>query len=274
MLICMVMACLLLPALTQAQSPANNARSPIRKADSLFRLGQWDAAHREYEGILQANPPATLKPVLYSRLAKVYAMKNQPQRTMEYMQRAVDSGYVNLRELDTAREFAAIRSMPAFSKISERAILNAFPCKGDAHKRQFDFWVGEWDVYVTGTNNLAGHSLIQKASGDCMILENWTSLGPVPHNGKSMNYVNPQTKKWEQLWIGSGGGGVPTRFYNGEYRDSVMQFVFEVNNAQGKQIGRFRFFNQGPDQVRQWSETSADGGKTWTTNYDFTYKRK
>ena len=108
-----------------------------------------------------------------------------------------------------------------------------------------------------------------------MILENWTALGPAPHNGKSMNYVNAQTNKWEQLWIGSAGGpGYVTRFYDGEYKDSVMQFTFEANGPQGKQAGRFKFFNQGPDQVRQLSETSADGGKTWNTNYDFTYKRK
>lgn len=32
--------------------------------------------------------------------------------------------------------------------------------------------------------------------------------------------------------------------------------------------------SQGPDQVRQFHETSIDDGKTWVTTYDFTYKRK
>lgn len=298
----------LLPALASAQPAGNN---PTAKADSLFNLQQWKAARSAYEGLLQqdgkvmnalawnrlglacynlgdydkaleyyrhaegAGPASALKPVLYSRLAKVYAMKNQPGRSLEYLRHAVDSGYINLREMDTARAFGPLRSMPAFITLVQRATVAAFPCMADAHKREFDFWVGEWDVYVTGTGTLAGHSLIQKASGECMILENWTSMGPVPFNGKSMNYVNPQTNKWEQLWIGSGGGGAPTRFYDGAYKDSVMQFAFEVTNAQGKQaVGKFRFFHQGPDQVRQLSETSADGGKTWTINYDFTYKRK
>jgi hypothetical protein len=227
-----------------------------------------------YQQSAAVGPSPAAKPVLYSRMAKVYAMKNQHAQTMQYLQQAVDAGYINLSDLDTAREFRAVRGMPEFGTLRSKTEVNAFPCKADAHKREFDFWVGEWDVYVTGTNNRAGHSLIQKASGDCMILENWTSLGPVPFTGKSMNYVNPQTNKWEQLWIGSGGGGAPTRFYDGEYRDSVMQFVFEATTPQGRQTGRFRFFNQGPDQVRQLSETSADGSKTWTTNYDFTYKRK
>src|SRR5687768_17432283 len=82
---------------------------------------------------------------------------------------------------------------------------NSMPCMNDAHSREFDFWVGEWSVYKRGTDLKVGDSKIEIASGGCMILENWEATGPVAHNGKSMNYVNPQTGKWEQLWIGSGG---------------------------------------------------------------------
>ncbi|MBK5273240.1 MAG: hypothetical protein JJE22_19735 [Bacteroidia bacterium] len=64
-------------------------------------------------------------------------------------------------------------------------------------------------------------------------------------------------------------------FVNGEYKDSAIHFEFERTNAQGnKMIGRFIFYNQGPSQVRQFSESSGDGGKIRTTNYDFTYIRK
>ena len=54
-----------------------------------------------------------------------------------------------------------------------------------------------------------------------------------------------------------------------------MRFEFETKDAQGNKItGRFIFYNEGPNQVRQFNETSANGGKTWTTSYDFTYIRK
>ncbi|MGB8194379.1 MAG: tetratricopeptide repeat protein [Chitinophagaceae bacterium] len=293
------------------QSKTTPAVYSITKADSLFQLRQWKAATREYEGALQleehkknavawnrlgfsqynlglydkalenyqlavkAGPAPQLKPVLFSRLARVYAIKKQNDQSIDWLRQAIDAGYLNLAELDTAAEYNAFRNTAPFRELMNRAEINAFPCRSDTLKRAFDFWVGEWDVFVTGTNNGAGHSLIQKASGDCMILENWTGFGPVPSNGKSMNYVNTQTKKWEQLWIGSGGGpNYVTRFWDGEYKDSVMQFIFEASTPQGKLNGRFRFFNQGPNQVRQLSETSADGGKTWQSNYDFTYKRK
>src|SRR4051794_3063374 len=105
-----------------------------------------------------------------------------------------------------------------------------------------------------------------------MILENWTSAG-APFNGKSMNFVDQKTGKWEQVWVGSGGGGANI-FVNGEYHDSAMRFDFEQTDKQGNKLtGRFTFFNQGPNQVRQLNETSANGGKTWNTVYDLTYKR-
>ena len=34
-------------------------------------------------------------------------------------------------------------------------------CDAPEH-RAFDFWIGEWDAYVTGTENLAGRSSIRR----------------------------------------------------------------------------------------------------------------
>ncbi|HOX83357.1 MAG TPA: hypothetical protein PLS08_10015, partial [Chryseolinea sp.] len=171
-------------------------------------------------------------------------------------------------------EFDNIRSDSRYAGVMKAVTNNAFPCMTNAQAREFDFWIGDWDAYVTGTTQLAGQSRIDLASGGCMILENWTSKGNVPFTGKSMNFVDPATNKWKQVWIGSGGINV-SEFLNGEYRDNAMRFEFESTNAQGvKTLTHFHFFNQGPDQVRQFHETSVDDGKTWTTTYDFTYVRK
>jgi hypothetical protein len=35
-----------------------------------------------------------------------------------------------------------------------------------------------------------------------------------------------------------------------------------------------QFFKLGPDSVRQFSQGSSDGGKSWQVEYDFTYIRK
>lgn len=148
----------------------------------------------------------------------------------------------------------------------------ATSCMDIPQARQFDFWIGEWDAYVTGSDKLAGYSSIQLASGGCMILENWTSVGQ-PFSGKSMNFVDPVTLTWKQIWVGSNGLNV-TEFLNGEYRDGAMRFDYETKRPDGKtQFVKFHFYNTGKDEVRQLHQTSEDG-KSWVTTYDFTYKRK
>ena len=147
-----------------------------------------------------------------------------------------------------------------------------FPCLNDPQARQFDFWTGEWNVYPTGKENLVGHSLVQVVSGGCALLENWDATNGAS-SGKSLNFIDIATHKWQQTWVGSAPGGHQD-FVNGEYKDGAMRFTFTSTDQQGHPIiGRFIFFNLGPDKVRQFNETSIDGGKTWVTGYDLTYVR-
>lgn len=284
-----------------------NPKPTVQQADSLFLARDWTAAIPVYEAVLKTEPnnslawnrlgfsyhnlsnydralPNYLKSLEYkptppiettvqSRLARVYSVKKENEKAFQSLDRALQLGYANLTELDTQKEFDNIRTDSRFAEIVKKATINVYPCMGNVQARQFDFWIGEWDAYVRGTDNLAGKSKIELASGGCMILENWTSVG-APFNGKSMNFVDPVSGKWKQIWVGSGGVNA-TEFLNGEYRDGAMRFEHETVNPQGvKQKVHFYFFNEGPDQVRQFHETSIDDGKTWTTTYDFTYKRR
>jgi tetratricopeptide (TPR) repeat protein len=292
-------------------SKKNVQKFSIKEADSLFSVGSWASAIPVYENVLksngenalawnrlgfcyyntgahdkaveaymtslQKNPAKALEATVRARLARIQSLRNQRDEAFASLDKAVAAGYVNLTELKSLNDFQNIRNDARFDKLLTTATNNAFPCMGNQQSREFDFWIGEWDVYPNGTTQLVGDSKIELASGGCMILENWTALGPFPNTGKSMNYVNTSTGKWEQLWIGSGGMNInnPQKFINGVYSDGAMRFDFEQSNQQGqKQIGRFIFFNQGPDQVRQFNEVSSDGGKTWTTSYDFIYKRR
>jgi hypothetical protein len=48
------------------------------------------------------------------------------------------------------------------------------PCTTDPVYRQFDFWIGEWDVYAKNGKK-AGDSKIDLILDSCIILENWKS---------------------------------------------------------------------------------------------------
>src|SRR5262245_1825495 len=55
------------------------------------------------------------------------------------------------------------------------------PC-ASAAARQFDFWLGEWEVTARG--KLAGINRISRAAGDCALLEEYQSQSG--YSGKSL----------------------------------------------------------------------------------------
>jgi len=69
--------------------------------------------------------------------------------------------------------------------------------------RDFDFWVGEWDVYSNDTERrLLGTNSITRHHGDCLIKEDWTGVSGSA--GFSINYFNNVTSEWRQVWVSRG----------------------------------------------------------------------
>jgi hypothetical protein len=143
------------------------------------------------------------------------------------------------------------------------------PCKSRPEYRQFDFWVGEWDVR-NPQGQQAGTNSVQLILGDCVVFENWT--GARGGQGKSFNVYNAAKGKWQQTWVDNSGGVLEL---TGEYRDNQMRFAGETKRSDGKVIlERLTFTKLGDGGVRQFWEQSADGGKTWAVVFDGTYVRK
>jgi hypothetical protein len=244
----------------------------------LNRLGYTELEERKLQEAkkhfmqaLAAGPIAPVKASVFSRLAMLASQQNQDQSALVFLDSAIGAGYISLPEMDSSASFVALRSTAAFKALRQKLFNSLYPCYNDPKAREFDFWVGEWDVFVTGTAMYAGNSVIEKISGGCAILENWKSS---VSEGKSLNFIDDSSLKWKQVWVGSYPNGKQD-FVNGEYKDSAMRFTFSTRDAQGKFVqGKFTFFNEGQNQVRQLNETSSDNGKTWIVNYDFTYKRK
>ena len=296
---------LLLLLITALIAEAQNGSPTTKAADSLFITGNWVMAKQAYESVLKdttrnslawnrlgftnynlknydaaikyyqrsllQNPSFGLKAIVYARMARIHALQHNKETAFMELDSAVSVGYSNVNELDTLTDYSSIRSETYFKHIRDQVYTNANPCMANAHAREFDFWIGEWDVYAAGTKQVVGHSLIQLIAGGCALLENWDSPGS---NGKSINFIDPVSNKWKQSWAGNYANGIQ-EFVNGEYKDGAMRFSFETKDAKGnKLMGRFDFFNEAPGQVRQFNETSADGGKTWNTSYNFTYIKK
>jgi len=141
-------------------------------------------------------------------------------------------------------------------------------CRAKPEYRQFDFWIGEWDVQAGGKP--AGTNSVRLILDDCVIFENWKGAGGM--TGKSFNIYNASIGKWQQTWVDSAGNAL--EFY-GEFKDGAMRLVGEKPGPNGaKIINKLTFFPLEGGRVRQLWESSQDGGQTWTTVFDGLYIRK
>lgn len=241
----------------------------FRLADSQFQLGQLDQALLTMQNGLKAGVPPIFGEYV---IASVYAQKNQKEKAFEHLKIAVDNGYNRPEQFDADKHLDSLRSDPRFAVLKKQAQHNLKPCADTAENRQFDFWVGEWKVETTEAGVPAGESRIELILGDCVIQENWQSNGN-PYSGKSYNMYNAALKRWEQYWVDNSAGNI---FFYGGFKDGVMDYwTDEIPQPSGPPLKRhLQFFNLGPDRVRQFSQGSTDGGKTWKPEYDFTYIRK
>lgn len=158
-----------------------------------------------------------------------------------------------------------------------------FDCSAPEH-RQFDFWVGDWDVVPNPETRPAnapppqpgrkpGHNVIERAHNGCVIIENWDD--GIGGTGQSFNLYDRVKKRWQQTWVDNSGG---LHEYWGGLQDGKMVYVGEVpvGPAQpfaGRRTMRVTFVPLGPDKLRQYSEALRSDG-TWSPGYDLIYTRR
>jgi len=253
--------------LAVAQSEPDNAFAWFRVATALQAEGEYPQSLPYLDKAERAGYPAG---AIFYRRARVAAKANDKDKAFNYLNQLASTGFAQVDLLRNDPDFAVLKDDPRFEKAIENIQKISAPCDFSPEYRQFDFWIGEWDVFSTQGHQPVGSSSIQLILGKCVILENWTGGGGGA--GKSFNIYNANTKKWEQIWVSSSGALMK---FEGVLNNNVLDYygdAFAPNGAPSRR--HLQFFNQGPGQVRQFSQMSTDGGKTWTVEYDFTYLRK
>jgi tetratricopeptide (TPR) repeat protein len=250
------------------ESDPTVARHWYRLAVSAQGQGDHQKALEAFERTRGKGIPASL---LDYNVAAVHASMGDSEKAFAELSAAVKAGFAQPDQMASDADLQSLRNDSRFATLVEQAKHNQAPCNYTAENRQFDFWVGEWNVIPTSGGPPQGSSRIEKELGNCVIWENWTSLGG-SYAGKSYNVYNPNLKRWEQFWVDNVGGMI---HFHGGLKEGVMDYwTDDIPQPDGTKLRRhLQFFNQGPDKVRQFSQGSTDGGKSWHTEYDFTYLR-
>ena len=159
--------------------------------------------------------------------------------------------------------------------VAAAAVAGAQPPAGEACRtpehRQFDFWLGEWDV-ADATGKVAGQNRITSIHGDCAIREEWQGRGGV--TGTSLNIYDRDRKRWHQTWVDSGGGLL---VLEGAFADNAMTLSGASTDiaAPGKRtLQRIRWELQPDGRVRQRWEASDSDGREWKVVFDGWYTKR
>ena len=241
-----------------------NVGARYRLGVSLLNLGKTAEAQTHLENVFKASPNA----IFALALARVYARSGNKEKAFEIIEKSTTLGGIAPETLTGEKDFAAYKNEPRFKDLIQKSDLAVNPCKAKPEFRQFDFWIGEWNV-KNPQGLTVGSSSVQLILGNCIIFENWSS--GAGSNGKSFNIYDTNDGKWHQTWVDDKG---TFTHYIGEYSDGKLVYVADTFSNNQKTKLRMTFTKLPNGDVRQFGESSNDDGKTWTTNYDFTYSRK
>lgn len=200
------------------------------------------------------------------RTARMHGQLGDEDAALSWLETAADDGMrVSSKLVKQMAEFQNLHENGRF----EVALAGLAPCGAAAH-RQFDFWVGEWDVRPVnpppGPAAPPAFNDISLSQDGCTLIERYQS-GPV-YTGTSLSFYDRSRDLWHQTWIDNQGGPL---YIEGKFQDGKMA-LWGPEGTQPR--SRVTWEAQSDGSVTQHWQTTADEGKSWTTVFHGRYTRR
>lgn len=154
---------------------------------------------------------------------------------------------------------------PAVPAAGQSSASSPPPCDSPQH-RQFDFWIGEWEVR-TPDGKVAGRNVVTLDLERCVVHEHWTGASGM--RGESFNMWDRDRNVWHQTWVNSRG---QLLVLEGAFEEGAMRLVGDSGPVTKRVRNRITWTASG-DGVRQVWEMSTDAGKSWQVAFDGRYRR-
>lgn len=141
--------------------------------------------------------------------------------------------------------------------LAKGAMAYAEACSTQQH-RQFDFWLGDWDVFDASGQQVGRNHIFSVLDG-CALSENWTSASG--NAGKSYNFYDAAENKWHQTWIDQQGGAL---YLDGGLQQGKMVLSGTRPGKNGQAtLERITWTRLDDGRVKQHWQSSPDKGATW-----------
>ena len=166
-------------ALAEPQKLAPTAKEMTAAADAAFRAKDWSTAEGAYERLLELEPQQTRSwmqlahcrmalrkypeaieafeqvksgpalPTARYDIACALALQGKTEAALDELDGAIEAGFSDKNALANDPDIASLRSSDRYAAALAK-VQSAVPKKYEppAEARQFDFWIGEWNVFT------------------------------------------------------------------------------------------------------------------------------
>ena len=164
-----------------------------------------------------------------------------------------------------ARAFGAVIflwSAPFLSFAAPKPV----PCAAPEY-RQFDFWIGDWDVSDVGDPQPSMRIRVERILDGCALKESYRDVNGMV--GETLNVYDAARMVWHQTWVTNRG---QLLVLEGGMESGRVALRATETARDGPILWRAWWIPQG-QEVCETAETSADGGKTWKSKFDIVFRK-
>ena len=149
------------------------------------------------------------------------------------------------------------------------AQAEAAGCAASAETRQFDYWLGDWNVGGPGASSNS-KSTVALTLDKCVFVETWD--GGRGHAGQNVFGYSPDDHTWYGMFADNHGR--VHIFTQGTVSDGTAEFRGPSRGQNGEAVlNRVKIVRVAVDKVEQTWEKSSDNGGTWNVVFRGEYSR-
>ena len=172
--------------------------------------------------------------------------------------------------------FLAIVGLPILILCMMSSFLQSLPSSASklpsctsVESRQFDFWIGDWDVFERGDASQRAHVRVDPILDGCVLWERYEDATGL--RGESFSMYDAVRKHWHQTWLTNRGQLLTME---GQLERGEMVLVGDRHNSDGQEARVRGTWKADSDGVLESADISSDGGKSWKSWFDLRFRSR